>query len=81
MLNMHSEDELLQRSTDHVNDRETCFRRRRDWNDVDDEKVNFEQAKDQKKVQPGTDQRKEKSRHQFDEQDRLVREGAMNING
>ena len=30
MLSMHSEDELLQRSTDHVNDRGTCFRRQRD---------------------------------------------------
>lgn len=25
MLSMHSEDELLQESTDHVNDRETCL--------------------------------------------------------
>jgi hypothetical protein len=35
----------------------------------------------EKKVQPGTNQRKEENRHQFNEQDRLVREGGTNING
>lgn len=64
-----------------MNDRETCFRRRRDWNDVGDEEVNFSTGERQKKVQPGTKQRKEEKIHQVDEQDRLVREGAMDING
>jgi hypothetical protein len=35
----------------------------------------------EKKVQPGTSQRKEENRHQDNEQNRLVREGAFNING
>ena len=44
-----------------MNDRETCFRRRRDWNDVGGEEVNFEQAKDKKKSNQGQINAKKKT--------------------